>query len=164
MRLTGLEPALISEAAPKTAVSANFTTGAYLISGGQICGLAYTQGISNVGTLPKTAVSANFTTGAYLISGGQICGLAYTQGISNVGTLPKSGASANSAIPAGCFIIIAQLSPFVKFSSPCRRDRRPDLQLPRRELCPVPCTSSPSRGAWCRPQRQGRVFPPCPLP
>ena len=68
MRVTGLEPALLSEAAPKTAVYANFTTPAYYsIFDFQPIGIIRKS--TTVVTLPKTAVYANFTTPAYILPG-----------------------------------------------------------------------------------------------
>ena len=57
MRVTGLEPALLSEAAPKTAVYANFTTPAYysiLIFNH----IGIIRKSTTVVTLPKSNVSA----------------------------------------------------------------------------------------------------------
>ena len=57
MRVTGLEPALLSEAAPKTAVYANFTTPAYYsIFDFQPIGIIRKS--TTVVTLPKSNVSA----------------------------------------------------------------------------------------------------------
>ena len=58
VRVTGLEPALLSEAAPKTAVYANFTTPAYYsIFDFQPIGIIRKS--TTVVTLPKAAASAN---------------------------------------------------------------------------------------------------------
>ena len=58
MRVTGLEPALLSEAAPKTAVYANFTTPAcYSIFDFQPIGIIRKS--TTVVTLPKSIASAN---------------------------------------------------------------------------------------------------------
>ena len=66
VRVTGLEPALLSEAAPKTAVYANFTTPAYYsIFDFQPIGIIRKS--TTVVTLPKTAVYANFTTPACVL-------------------------------------------------------------------------------------------------
>ena len=57
VRVTGLEPALLSEAAPKTAVYANFTTPAYYsIFDFQPIGIIRKS--TTVVTLPKSNVSA----------------------------------------------------------------------------------------------------------
>ena len=58
MRVTGLEPALLSEAAPKAAVYANFTTPAYYsIFDFQPIGIVWKN--TTVVTLPKSIASAN---------------------------------------------------------------------------------------------------------
>ena len=63
MRVTGLEPALLSEAAPKTAVYANFTTPAYYsIFDFYAIGIAWKS--TTVVTLPKADVYANAYEGA----------------------------------------------------------------------------------------------------
>ncbi len=63
VRVTGLEPALLSEAAPKTAVYANFTTPAYYsIFDFQPIGIIRKS--TTVVTLPKADVYANAYEGA----------------------------------------------------------------------------------------------------
>ena len=63
VRVTGLEPALLSEAAPKTAVYANFTTPAYYsIFDLQLIGIIRKS--TTVVTLPKADVYANAYEGA----------------------------------------------------------------------------------------------------
>ena len=65
VRVTGLEPALLSEAAPKTAVYANFTTPAYYsIFDFQPIGIIRKS--TTVVTLPKSKVSARLAKQAVM--------------------------------------------------------------------------------------------------
>ena len=84
MRLTGLEPACLATLEPKSNVSANSTTGAYLFNS------------STVVPLPKSDASASSAIPAFFIS---------LFHYSTVVPLPKSIASANSAIPASAITV-----------------------------------------------------------
>ena len=65
VRVTGLEPAFLLEVAPKTTVSADFTTPAYLILLSILTADSGQFYNSNDVARTKSNVSANFTTPAY---------------------------------------------------------------------------------------------------
>ncbi len=67
VRLTGLEPALLSELEPKSNVSADFTTGAYSVLLLKFTCPELAGNKCTVVTQPKSNVSADFTTGAYSV-------------------------------------------------------------------------------------------------
>ena len=67
VRLTGLEPALLSELEPKSNVYANFTTGAYLVLLLKFTCRELTGNKCTVVTQPKSRASASSATPAYSI-------------------------------------------------------------------------------------------------